>query len=98
MRKFMDFCGFVSCKADSDVWMRKATKDDGSEYWEFVLLYVDNLLVLSHYGEDVLRNEIGKYFKLKEDSIGPPDIYLGGKIRKRKIHTYHRRSNGSMVI
>ena len=65
MRKFIDFCGFLFCKVDLDVWMRKATTHKGFEYWEFVLLYVDNLLVISHHGEDVLRNGIGMYFKLE---------------------------------
>ena len=55
---------------------------EGNEYWEYVLLYVDDALVVSANGEHVLRNEIGKYFDLKEDSIGPPKIYLGGKVSK----------------
>ena len=29
-----------------------------------------------------LRNEVGKYFELKEKSIGPPEIYLGGRMRE----------------
>ena len=33
-------------------------------------------------GEKLLRNEIGKYFVLKEKSIGPPTIYLGNKVSK----------------
>ena len=82
LRSCMDFLGFTSCKADPDVWMRPATKADGSEYWEYVLLYCDDTLVISEKGESVLREEIGKYFELKEESIGPPSIYLGGKMRK----------------
>ena len=87
MRSFMNELGFTSCKADSDVWMRKATTNEGADYWEFVLLYVDDILCVSHRGEEVLRKEIGKHFILKESSIGPPDIYLGGKVRKRTIDT-----------
>ena len=87
MRSFMNELGFISCKADSDVWMRKAVTDRGVEYWEYVLLYVDDILCVSHRGEDVLRNEIGVHFTLKESSIGPPDQYLGGKVRKRTINT-----------
>ena len=41
---------------------------------------MDDCLVVSENGERVLRNEIGKYFTLKETSIGPPKIYLGGKM------------------
>ena len=31
---------FVSSKGDPDVWMLPATKPDGSEYYEYVLVYV----------------------------------------------------------
>ena len=73
--------GFASCPADPSVWMRPKIKSDGKEYYEYCLLYTDDALVVSE-GEAVLRNEIGKYFELKESSIGPPNIYLGGKMRK----------------
>ena len=85
LRSCMDHLGFKSCRADPDVWMRPATKKDGSQYWEYVLLYVDDCLVISEKGESVLRNEIGKYFTLKQNSIGPPDIYLGGKMSKVRL-------------
>src|SRR6056300_1551221 len=81
LREFMsEHLGFESCKADPDLWMRPAKTPNGEPYWEYVLLYVDDCLVISHKGEHVLREEIGKYFKLKEDSIGPPDLYLGGQV------------------
>ena len=82
LRECMDFLGFSSCRADPDVWMRPAVKSDGSKYWEYVLLYVDDTLVVSENGESVLRNEIGRYFTLKESSIGPPTLYLGGHMRQ----------------
>ncbi len=47
-----------------------------------MLLYVDNLLVISEKAEAVLRKEIGKDWILKEESIGPPSKYLGGKLRE----------------
>lgn len=86
LRECMKHLGFESCLADPDVWMRKATKPtNGTYYWEYVLLYVDDTLVISHRGEEILRNEIGKYFELKEESIGIPDMYLGGKLRKLEL-------------
>ena len=78
----MKFLGFESYQADPDIWMREAVKPDGSEYWKYVLLYVDDCLVISDNDEKILQKEIGKYFKLKEASISPPAIYLGGKMRK----------------
>lgn len=80
LRACMKHLGFNSCLADPDVWMRRAKKPDGSEYWEYVLLYTDDALCVSCNAEDVLRCEIGKYFTMKEESIGVPDIYLGGKL------------------
>jgi hypothetical protein len=69
--------------ADPDIWTRPAVKSDGTEYYEYMLLYTDDALVISDFGERFLRTELGSYFELKEESIGPPDIYLGGgKMRK----------------
>ena len=82
LRSCMKHLGFVSCKADPDVWIRAAKKDDGSEYYEYVLIYTDDVLVVSEHGENFLRNQLGKYFEIKEESIGAPKIYLGGRLSK----------------
>ena len=82
LRACMWHLGFMSCPADPDVWMRPALKADGSEYYEYILLYTDDTLCISENPEKVLRTEIGRYFTLKEDSIGPPKLYLGGNCRE----------------
>ena len=79
-KQVMEEMGFKSCKADPDVWMRPGTKDDGSEYWQYVLLYTDDILVIMCDPETFLRQEIGSRFTLKESSIGPPTQYLGNKV------------------
>ena len=81
LRACMCHLNFESCLADPDIWMRPALKSDGSEYYEYVLLYTDDVLVVSTDGERILRDGIGRYFELKEESIGPPTIYLGGHLR-----------------
>ena len=63
----MGWLGFTSSCADPDVWFRT-----GEAYYEYVLLYVDNVLVILERAESVLRNEIGKYWVLIEELIGPP--------------------------
>ena len=80
LRSCMTHLKFSSCKADPDVWMREATKDDGTPYYQYALLYVDDVLVVAEGAEQIIRNEIGKYFQIKEESIGIPEVYLGGKI------------------
>ena len=63
----MKFLGFKSSRYDPDVWMREFMREDGiTKYHEYVILYTYDCLVMSDRGKDVLRNEIGKYFSLKE--------------------------------
>ena len=78
LRERMSHLKFIPCLADPDVWMRPSIKADGMEYWEYVLLYCDDALVISENGREILENEIGKYFTMKPSSIGPPTLYLGG--------------------
>ena len=62
----MNFIGFEYSQADLDVWMRESVQKCGStKYYEYILLYTDDCLVISDRGENVLRMEIGKYFNLK---------------------------------
>ena len=76
----MRHLGFIACLADSDVWFRPAIKSDSTPYYEYILLYTDDVLSIGENAERVLRQEIGKYFELKEESIGPPKIYLDGHV------------------
>ena len=82
LRSCMSHIGFKSCPADPDVRMRPAEKADGAPYYEYVLLYVDDTLVVSENAERILTEEIARYFELKEESVGHPTLYLGGRVRK----------------
>ena len=42
--------------------MRPDTQKDGTEVYEYVLLYTDDFLVVSENTESILKNEIGRYF------------------------------------
>ena len=55
--------------------MRASTNPDGEEYFEYILLYVDDCLDISHKPEEILKEEIGKHFKLKEESIRTKVLY-----------------------
>ena len=73
--------GFKPSKADPDFWMRPAVKPDGFKYYEYVLCYVDDLLAISHDSKRVLQR-VQAVFKLKDDKIEPPDMYLGAQLGK----------------
>ena len=82
VRLAMEEMGFQSCKADPDVWLRPSVKANGVEYYQYVLLYTDDILAIMEEPERFLREELGKRFTLKEKSIGPPEQYLGNKVSK----------------
>ena len=42
----MDEMGFESCKYDPDVWFRFAMKYDGTDYYQYLLLYTDKILAI----------------------------------------------------
>jgi hypothetical protein len=73
--------GYQSTKADPDVWIRKAVRDDGHPYYEMLFVYVDDILALSHQSEAAIT-EITQFFTAKEGSMKPPEIYLGANISK----------------
>ena len=62
--------------------MRLLKQSTGEAYYEYVLLYIDDVLVISERAEKVLRTEIGQHFVLREESIGKPTNYLGEKLRE----------------
>jgi hypothetical protein len=82
LRSCMCHLGYTPCMADPDVWMRLAKQPDGTSCYEYILLFVDDALAIGVNAEKMLREEIGRYFKLKQESIGPPTIYLGGRMRQ----------------
>lgn len=70
---------FQSSLADPDVWLKASTLPSGEEYYEYILVYVDDLLVISHQGAEILNTLTNKYkYRLKD--VGPPTRYLGAII------------------
>ncbi|KAI2505806.1 hypothetical protein MHU86_8668 [Fragilaria crotonensis] len=77
--------GFQSSLADPDVWLRAATKHDGEQYYEYVLMYVDDILAISCDAEAILK-DIQSTFKFKNDKIEIPEFYLGAKLQEKSIN------------
>jgi hypothetical protein len=80
VRQAMSTMNFTPCTADPDVWMRAGTKSDGTTYWQYVLLYTDDILAIMEEPENFIRNELGSRFTIKPKSIGSPTQYLGNKV------------------
>ena len=81
LRECISHIGFVPCLDDPDICMREVQKADETAYWEYVMLHVDDDLVISNNSRHILDNEIGKYFIMRPGYVGTPDIYIGGHMR-----------------
>ena len=79
LRDCMWHMNYQPCHADPDLWMRQGIRDNGEEYWEYMLLYVDDALAIQEHAKQAI-DELGKYFQIKEGSVGPPKLYLGGRV------------------
>ena len=76
--------GHVPSKADPDVWLKAETKPDGTEYYAYVLVYVDDVIRL-HHDPDTFMNRLSEVYRLKDGSVGEPDRYLGANIGKVQL-------------
>ena len=56
LRGWMEFLGFTSKGSEPDVWILPATKQEGTEVYEYVLLYTDDCLVVSENAKSILKN------------------------------------------
>jgi len=75
--------GFKPSLADPDVWYKAACKEDGFEYYEYILVYVDDILAISH-SPKIIMETIRKQYRLKEEPTAPKQ-YLGAVIKKWSI-------------
>jgi Reverse transcriptase (RNA-dependent DNA polymerase) len=73
LSKVLADLGFELTKADPDVWIRPAKHPNGFKYYEMLFMYVDDILAVSHKGNEVLE-EIGAFYRFKEGSLKKPEI------------------------
>ena len=72
--------GFTSSLADPYVGYKTSIKPDGTEYYQYVLVYVDDLLVLSHDPEK--NHEVIEAFYRLKDGYTKLDRYLGAEVKQ----------------
>ena len=76
--------GFSSTLADPDVWYRPATKADGTEYYEYALVYVDDQLTVSD-NPKAITDKLQDAYKYRLKDVGPPTKYLGAKMGPHRL-------------
>ena len=82
--KSLEELGFESVLADPDVWRRAARKENRFEHHELVLVHVDDMLVVSHQGQEVMDN-IEKAHDMKEGGVMRPNQFLGVTIEEPQM-------------
>ena len=75
---------FTPSRGDPDLWPRMANKPTGEKYWEYLLTYVDDIIVISHEVKAVMAT-IAQVYTIKAGSEKEPDQYLGATVRKWKL-------------
>ena len=75
--KTLEEMRFEPIQADPDTYRCRARKPCGEEYYEYLLVYVDDVLACSH-DLQVIMDVLELTYELKEGSVGQPTIYLGG--------------------
>ena len=72
--------GFEYHNADPDSWLLLALKSNLFNHYQHALLCTDDSLAIMEEPERFIREELGKIFTLKENSIASPEQCLGKKV------------------
>ena len=73
--------GFTPITIDPAMYYWCNTKEDGTDYYYILLVYVDDVLLYSHDANTVVA-VITANFEINNDKIAEPNAYLGGNVEK----------------
>ena len=76
---------FQMCLADNDIWFRPDIKKDGTKYYTYISIYVDDILICSEDTHSYMA-KLGAKFSLKPESLKEPSIYLGADFKRRRLN------------
>jgi len=69
LAKSLSIMGYHPTEADRNVWIKPSMKPDGFRYYQMILVYVDDILHVSHDPNPAIE-ALKKLYELKPDSIG----------------------------
>ena len=75
--------GYTNTLADPDVYRKPMLKTDGTKYYSYLVVYVDDILCIHEKPESVM-DQISEGFRLKEKAC-IPKLYLGTDVRQFEI-------------
>ena len=75
--------GYFSSRGDQDVYLRRRSRPQSGDYYEMVLVFVDDILCVSHMPEEFMT-KFGTVYDLRS-SVEEPTIYLGANVVKHQL-------------
>ena len=61
-------------------------KYDGEEYYEYILMYIDDILAISMDPTSILMSMEGNTVKYKNGKIEAPEMYLRAKLKEKQLN------------
>ena len=78
---------FLPMVADLDVYCIRVRKPNGEEYYELILVYVNDVLCFSN-SPKLVMGVLALMYDMKDGLAGPPKIYLGTEIKKYQFNSF----------
>jgi hypothetical protein len=75
--------GYRQSRGDPDVYLRCQTRPNNQDYYEIILVFIDDILCISHDPKKFMEC-IGKVYDLR-GSVEEPKIYLGSNISEEQL-------------
>ena len=73
--------GYKPTYADNDVYMKERTRKDGTKYYSYLVVYVDDVLCIDEKPK-VIIDHIASVYRVKDGSVEAPSRYLGMNVKK----------------
>ena len=70
-------------ESDTDVWINRLTTDNGTAYYNHMLVYFDDVLHLAKYAQEYML-KLKQIYRLKE-GVGSPDRHLSANVNKVQL-------------
>jgi hypothetical protein len=71
--------GYIASLSDNDVYLKKRYHPKGYYYYEYIVVYVDDVICISHAPKEFMK-KLGEAYKLK-NGYDKPSTYLGMQLQ-----------------
>ena len=72
--------GYSPSYADNDVYIKARIRSNGSSYYSYLIIYVDDVLCIDANPKEVI-DRIASVYRVKENSVEEPKRYLGMDVK-----------------